>query len=137
MQNTSTDPIVVIEDHPEYLDYLATLLRRAGFAVIPFTAASAAMHFLQQHAVSLVITDVFMPDMDGFEVLNNVRRRFPALPIIAVSGDGPCNGPMFLDGMRHLGACAALAKPIDAAALLAAIAQCLRQSSEGPVNGAV
>jgi CheY-like chemotaxis protein len=137
MQNTSVASIVVIEDHPEYLDYLATLLRRAGYAVAPFTAASAALQFLRHHLATLVITDVFMPEMDGFEVLSEVRRRFPTLPIIAVSGDGPCQGPMFLDAMRQLGACAALTKPIDAAALLAAVAECLAQSSEGPVDGAV
>ncbi|HEV2548734.1 MAG TPA: response regulator [Stellaceae bacterium] len=137
MQNTNLAPIVVIEDHPEYLDYLATLLRRAGYAVAPFTAASAAVQFLQHHSASLVITDVFMPEMDGFEVLSQVRQRFPALPIIAVSGDGPVGGPMFLDAMRQLGACATLTKPIDAGALLAAIAQCLAQPSEGPVDEAI
>ena len=137
MQNTSAAPIVVIEDHPEYLDYLATLLSRAGHAVAPFEAASAALQFLQHHRASLVITDIFMPEMDGFEVLSEVRQRFPMLPIIAISGDGPSEGPMFLDAMRHLGACAALTKPIDAAALLAAITECLAQSSEGPVDGAV
>src|SRR5689334_13146934 len=125
MQNTTVAPIVVIEDHPEYLDYLATLLRRAGYAVAPFTAASAAVQFLQRHPASIVITDVFMPEMDGFEVLRQVRRLFPTVPIIAMSGDGPSKGPMFLDAMRHLGACAALAKPIDPEALLAAIALCL------------
>ena len=137
MQNASAAPIVVIEDHPEYLDYLATLLRRAGYAVAPFTAASAAMQFLQHHRASVVITDVFMPEMDGFEVLSEVRRRFPALPIIAVSGDGPGEGPTFLDAMRNLGAYAALTKPVDAAALLAAIAQCLAQPSKGPADGTV
>jgi CheY-like chemotaxis protein len=137
MQNINIAPIVVIEDHPEYLDYLATLLRRAGYAVAPFTAAGAAVRFLQHHFASIVITDVFMPEMDGFEVLSEVRRRFPALPIIAVSGDAPGQGPTFLDAMRHLGACAALTKPIDAAALLAAIAQCLAQPSKGPVDGTV
>src|SRR5215472_1065069 len=125
MQNTTVVPIVVIEDHPEYLDYLATLLRRAGYAVFPFAAASAAVEHLRHHRVSVVITDVFMPEMDGFEVLHEVRQLLPTLPIIAVSGDGPCQGPLFLDAMRHLGACAALEKPIDAAALLAAVALCL------------
>ena len=125
MQNTTVVPIVVIEDHPEYLDYLATLLRRAGYAVFPFSAASAAVEHLRHHGASVVITDVFMPEMDGFEVLHEVRQLFPTLPVIAVSGDGLSWGPIFLDAMRHLGACAALAKPIDAAALLAAIALCL------------
>lgn len=137
MQNTSAAPIVVIEDHPEYLDYLATLLRRAGYAVAPFKAAGAALEFLRHHPASIVITDVFMPEMDGFEVLSQVRRWFPALPIIAISGDGPSIGQMFLDAMRHLGACAALTKPIDAAALLAAITECLAHASEGPVDGTV
>jgi DNA-binding NtrC family response regulator len=137
MQYTSVAPIVVIEDHPEYLDYLAVSLRRAGYVVAAFTAASTALRHLQDHPASLVITDVFMPEMDGFEVLKEVRRRFPTLPIIAVSGDGPGHGPMFLDAMCHLGACAALAKPIDAAALLAAVQRCLSETSDGQDHGAV
>jgi CheY-like chemotaxis protein len=115
--------IVVIDDHPEHLDYLATLLRRCGYAVDAFRSAQAALRRVEQSAPGLVITDVFMPGMDGFEVLRGLRHAQPELPIIAVSGKGPQDRAIFLKAMQQLGACAGFAKPIDMAALLDAVAR--------------
>lgn len=114
--------IVIIEDHPEYLEYLATLLQRAGYVVAAFARAAQALSFLKQSRANLLITDVFMPEKDGFEVLQEVRRSFPELPLIAVSGVGPRSQSLFLDAMKHMGAVAAFAKPIDGSALLATVA---------------
>jgi len=122
MRKNDSPDIVVIEDHPEYLDYLATLLRRAGYTVATFTTGTAALRYIEHNPVSAVITDVFMPEMDGFEVLKEVRRRFPKLPIIAVSSCGACM-PICLEAMQNLGASATFAKPVDADALLIAIAR--------------
>jgi DNA-binding NtrC family response regulator len=120
MQSTPAK-IVVIEDHPEYLDYLGTLLQRAGYIVAAFRTATAAMRYIEHCSASVVITDVFMPDMDGFEVLKDLQRAYPGLPVIAISGDGLPDQSLFLEGMRHLGARAAFAKPLDTAALLATV----------------
>lgn len=121
-----TDPapaIVVIDDHPEHLDYLAMLLRRAGYAVVAFNKAQAALDYVAQSPVELIITDVFMPDLDGIEVLMALRRSFPDLPVIAVSGIGPRAQPLFLGVMRHLGARATFTKPLDDVALLSTVAR--------------
>jgi CheY-like chemotaxis protein len=115
--------IVVIEDHPEHLDYLATLLRRSGYVVAAFDRAVLALGYLKTWQPRLVITDVFMPEMDGFEVLKEVRRNFPDLPLIAVSGVGPRAQSLFLKAMKQLGARATFAKPLDDRALLATVAK--------------
>jgi CheY-like chemotaxis protein len=115
--------IVVIEDHPEHLDYLATLLRRCGYAVDAFASAKAALRHVEANSTNLVITDVFMPGMDGFEVLKGFRCVRPTLPIIAVSGSGPENRALFLRAMRQLGARAGFAKPIEVRSLLDTVAQ--------------
>jgi two-component system chemotaxis response regulator CheY len=129
-----TDPalatVVIIDDHPEHLDYLAMLLRRAGYVVAAFEKAQAALDFVARSPVDLVITDVFMPDLDGIEVLMALRRSFPDLPVIAVSGVGPRSQPLFLGVMRHMGARATFAKPLDEIALLATMAR-LVGSAEG------
>jgi DNA-binding response OmpR family regulator len=114
--------IVIIEDHPEYLDYLATLLQRAGYIVAAFERAEPALSFLRQSRPRILITDVFMPEKDGVEVLQEVRRSFPDLPLIAVSGLWPGSQSQFQDAMKLMGATAAFAKPIDGSALLATVA---------------
>jgi len=131
MRRNDPPHIVVIEDHPEYLDYVATLLRRAGYAVATFTKGTEALRYLEHNPAGVVVTDVFMPEMDGFEVLKEVRRRFPELPIIGVSGGGPLM-PMCLDAMQSLGANATFAKPVDADALLIAIARLSATPTDRP-----
>jgi DNA-binding NtrC family response regulator len=115
--------IVIIEDHLEYLDYLATLLRRAHYVVAPFERAEPALSFLKQSRASLLITDVFMPEKDGFEVLREVRHSFPDLPLIAISGLWPGSQSSFVEAMKDMGAIAAFTKPIDVSALLATVAE--------------
>ena len=123
--------IVVIEDHPEHLDFIATLLRRAGYRVAPFRAARAALAHVERSAVDLVITDVFMPEIDGFEVLRALQALRPDLPLIAVSGAASPDPVHFLGSIKSLGAREVLMKPIDAAALLAAVANILAAGPGG------
>ena len=101
-------------------------LRRAGYAVAPFQQATAALTHIRVAGAQLVITDVFMPEKDGFEVLIALKRDFPSLPIIAVSGSSPAEKPLFLDAMCHLGAQAAFTKPIDETMLLQVVARLVR-----------
>lgn len=122
MENATPARIVVIEDHPEHLDYLTTLLCRAGYVVAAFKSAISALGYLAQCPAKLVITDVFMPEMDGFEVLKTLQQSHPGVPLIAVSGGGLLDRADFLGCMNDLGARAVFTKPLDAAALLGAIA---------------
>ncbi len=120
MESATPAPIVVIEDHPEHLDYLATLLRRAGYVVAAFDNAMHALRYMAHCPVSLVITDVFMPEMDGFEVLRTLQQSHPGVPLIAVSGAASRDDADFLACMKTLGARAVFTKPLDATALLGA-----------------
>jgi CheY-like chemotaxis protein len=131
MPNASCDTIVVIEDHPEFRDYIATLLRRAGYAVIGFATAVAALRHIASVPARLIITDVFMPDMDGFEVLTELKRLHLDIPVIALTGADPRHA-MFLDAIKQMGARAGFTKPIDATALLAAVAHLGGDPSKGP-----
>ena len=121
MEDATPPRILIIEDHPEHRDYLAALLRRAGHLVVAFGSAPAALRYMADHPVSLVITDIFMPEMDGFEVLKTLQQTHPQVPLIAVSGGASYDRSDFLACMQNLGARAAFAKPLDAAALLGAV----------------
>jgi CheY-like chemotaxis protein len=134
MQNAVNRTVVVIEDHPEHLDFVTTLLSRAGYAVAGFSTAQAALRYLAIHPASLVITDVFMPEMDGFEVLKELKRACLEVPVIAVTGIDRRQA-LFLDAMRHLGAHATFTKPVDAEALLGAVARLVGSPSPPPNSG--
>jgi CheY-like chemotaxis protein len=121
MEDLTRGPIVVIEDHPEHLDYLATLLRRTGYVVAGFERANSALDYLAHCPAGLVITEVFMPEMDGFEVLKALQQRYPHLPLIAVSSAASPERAHFLTGIKVLGARAVFTKPLDVCALLAVV----------------
>jgi len=76
---------------------------------------------LRGASVDLVITDVNMPDMNGIEVLLQLRRTRPGLPVIVMSGGGRLDKQMLLETALTLSATATIAKPIDFAALLVTI----------------
>lgn len=118
--------IVIIDDDKDYLAFLVALLSRAGYACQGFIEARKALEYMQAAPAGLVVTDVFMPDTDGIEVLRSIRRTSPVTPVIALSGANGRYRRFYLDAMQALGAAFELAKPIDPARLLIAVESCLR-----------
>ena len=110
-------PIVVIDDDEEHLAYVTALLTRMGRACLGFASAREAIAFMKGNRVAFVITDIFMPDMDGFELLRALRTAFPAVAVVTLSGEGRMTKDFYLECAQHLGAAAALRKPFDPDAL--------------------
>ena len=69
-----TDEVMVVEDREEDLRLLSMMLDEAGYAVIPATSGEEALRKLSHRKPSLIILDLIMPGMDGFEVLKNLRE---------------------------------------------------------------
>jgi len=120
--------IVVIDDDSQHLVYVTTVLTRAHYHSVGFTRARQALSFIEENAVDLVITDIFMPDMDGFELLRAIRDRFPAMPVVTLSGDAPIEKDFYLKCSTHLGAVASLKKPLEPATLRATVSQLLSRA---------
>lgn len=118
--------IVVIDDHPEHLELVETMLVRAGYEAVGFGKAAAALSYIEQRPASLIITDIYMPDMDGIELLRCLGRLFPAVPVIAISGSDRTRDGFLLKAMQAFGAHAIFTKPLDEAALLATVARLVR-----------
>lgn len=68
--------ILIVDDQPQNLQVLSTTLRQAGYQVAAATSGPTALRILDRRLPDLVLCDVMMPDMDGYEVC----RRFKALP---------------------------------------------------------
>lgn len=116
--------ILVIDDDEDYLEYLTVLLTRAGCAAHARRHGRKLVEVLGAQPFHAVVTDLYMPDVDGIEVLLAIRRLVPALPVICITGSsGPSNR-----AMAALGADAVLSKPVDAAVLLGALRRVLGDS---------
>lgn len=79
--------ILLVDDEPSIRFVLGAVLEHAGYAVDSAEDGFAALRKLQSAMPDLVITDLRMPNMNGFELLSVLRTRFPQLPTIAISGE--------------------------------------------------
>lgn len=117
-------PIVVIDDDPDHLDMLSTLLERSGFGVVGFTVPREGLYYLLDNAAALTVIDLCMPDLNGVELVRRLQVSRPDLPVIGISGADDAN--LHLRTMRDSGAVTALRKPLAPARFLAAVRSNLR-----------
>ena len=78
--------LLVVEDEPTIRQLFATLLSSAGFSVAQAQDGFAALEEVRRKRPALILSDLNMPRMTGFELLSVIRRRFPSIHIIAMSG---------------------------------------------------
>jgi len=112
--------IAVVDDDPRLLESLQDLLESAGYEVALHASGSS---LLASHlsAVHCLITDVGMPDMNGFELRDRVKAVRPELPVILISGRRELT--------EHApGSDGFFRKPFDGTALLTAIEKALRNA---------
>jgi DNA-binding response OmpR family regulator len=110
--------VLVIEDHPDLRDFLRLALEAQNYEVLTAANGREALAYLNGHRVDAILTDLFMPEMDGIETLAEVRKRFPGVRVIAMSGRP---GFDYLPVTRELGVKHTLRKPFDIQELLAAL----------------
>jgi two-component system C4-dicarboxylate transport response regulator DctD len=113
--------IHVVEDDADHCAALCDLIEASGYRAAGFLSGEAALASIT--VPDLVITDLRMPHMDGFEVLRGLRARAPELPVVVITGHGDV--PHAVRAMRE-GAEDFLEKPYDASHLMAVIARALK-----------
>jgi len=113
--------VAVIDDQALMRDMMAVALRRQGFQVIAAANGREALQKLADVKVDVVVTDIFMPEADGIEVLRELRRRDPDMPVIAVSGGSLQMPGDFLRMASVLGAARTLSKPFRPDELVEAV----------------
>jgi len=120
--------ILVIDDNPEFRIILETHLVSAGHDIVSANDGDAGIELIEQHAdLALVLTDILMPQRDGVEVLRTVKRRWPHLPVIALSGGGWIGAEELLGMAGRLGADHVLQKPVTREVLLGAVNDALNK----------
>lgn len=102
--------ILLVDDEVGMRDMLSWSLRESGFALERASNGTDALAVLDRASVDLIVTDLTMPQRNGFELLTALRERGDAPPVIVVTGFGTVE--MAVQAMR-LGAVDFILKPFD------------------------
>lgn len=117
--------IAVVDDDMRMLESLGDLLEASGYRAMSFRSAAALLE-RGLRGVDLIVADIGMPGMDGFELRDIALRDRPNLPIVLITGRHE-----LAERGRKKGIPQIFRKPFDAGALLAAIGQALHPFGQG------
>jgi CheY-like chemotaxis protein len=113
--------ILVIDDEPLLRSTVVTILTRAGFGVEEAPDGAAGIAMFHKNQPDMVITDLFMPNRDGIEVVMELKRSYPHTKILAMTGGGQMQMMELASAAKSLGATHILYKPFDKESLLGAV----------------
>ena len=114
-----TKRILVVDDDADMRLTLRLALELAGYSVEEAANARQAIEAQRRQPADVLVTDIFMPDADGFEAIDAFRREFPATKIVVVSGGAQFTKRDYLPDAELMGVEATLQKPFDVDQLLA------------------
>jgi PAS domain S-box-containing protein len=120
--------IIVVDDEPDSQDFIAFVLQQAGADILPMPSAIAALKVIQQVQPDLIVSDIGMPEMDGYMMIEQIRKlpsqRRDVLAIALTAYAGEVNERNILQAgfQKHL------AKPIDPNELVAAVTRLVMPS---------
>ena len=113
--------IMVVDDNAPIRRLLRRSLEEDGHTVLEAPNGRMALSYMGGGPVELVISDVFMPDVNGFDFLMSIRDAFPATRIIMISGGGDLGATPTLSAAANLGADRVFEKPFDLEEMLVAV----------------
>ena len=116
--------ILVIEDDPGMRDLMEKSLEEAGHEVFLAADGKQGLKLQRAEAMELIITDIYMPEMEGLEFIRTIRKGTSNIPIIAVTGD---TDPRSLESAKKLGAVKTMTKPFRPEELRAAVRMVLNR----------
>jgi CheY-like chemotaxis protein len=125
--NVPYGPLLIVEDVPNILELLSVTLKFKGYPVITATNGEEALKLIEQEHPALIVSDILMPKMDGFQLIQRLRThpKTSQIPIIILSATYVT--PEDRDFVMKLGAARFLEKPVDTEEFLLTIAEVLTQ----------
>lgn len=104
--------ILVFDDEPFILLMIKKMLEKAGHEVDMALNGREGMELFEKNKPDLLITDIIMPEKEGLETIIELRKKYPELKIIAISGGGRIGPDGYLPGAKLLGADMVFQKPL-------------------------
>ena len=80
--------VLVVDDEDQMRKLIRLVLQQEGHTVVEASNGKRAIQHIQEAEIDLVISDVVMPDMDGLELIREIRRTHPGIKVLAISGPG-------------------------------------------------
>lgn len=121
----SRKTIIVTDDDPSVRSVIRFALESRGYGVIEASDGSEVLRLSELRTASLLITDIVMPNVEGTELIMQVRRSRPELPILALSGGPSMGRDVYLTVASKVGAQRTLAKPFAPSVLLQVVHELL------------
>jgi two-component system cell cycle response regulator DivK len=121
----SAIPVLVVDDHPPNVRLLKILLEAEGYAVRTAASGAEALGVLAEFRPRVILMDVQLPDMDGYEVTRRILAdgRTRSIPVVAVTSFA---GPSDEARAREAGCAAWVSKPVDTRTLPALVGRIAR-----------
>ncbi|MBW2195074.1 MAG: response regulator [Deltaproteobacteria bacterium] len=113
--------VVVIDDNAEIRHVIELKLRTQGYKVITAANGKEGLNLIKSKQPDVVITDIIMPEKEGIEVITEVRRDFPNVKIIAMSGGGLIGPHEYLSWTKMMGVQRTFTKPFAINEILEAV----------------
>ena len=113
--------ILVVDDEPEVVHFLQRFLETKGYRVSTAFDGREALAAFEKNPVDLIVLDIFMPEIDGLEVMKILMLQVPELPVLVISGGSPVDGTNLLKVAMDLGARQVFEKPIALMEILKAV----------------
>ena len=120
--------ILIIDDESQIRSMLRLMLERVGYEIAEAPDGIEGIRQYRENPADLIITDLIMPNKDGIGMIIDLKKEFPKVKIIAMSGGGVNRPEGYLDGAKKLGATRTLTKPIDRDELLKAVKDTLKDN---------
>ena len=117
--------ILITDDEVNIVSGLKYAFEDEGYTVLSANNGLEAWHLVNTNAVDLVITDLRMPEMDGYELIRKINASYPMLPIIVLTGHGTIETAV--ETMRD-GAVDFFTKPVDLDKLLLVVKKSIKNS---------
>ena len=125
-QEQITGRILVIDDESEIRKLFIKKLAARGYEIIEACDGKQGLKLYRENRPDLVITDLVMPEKEGIETITELKREFPKVKIIAISGGGRNIPDAYLQIAKSLGAERTFSKPIDWPELIKAVRKLLK-----------
>ncbi len=113
--------VLVVDDDFQMREMLGVILGRKGYDVATAPDGSVAVRLQKEKPYDIVITDIIMPEKEGLETISEIRRNYPRVKIIAISGGGRNRPDGYLELAKQIGANMVLAKPFGSWEILSAV----------------
>ena len=125
-ENNSTSKILIVDDDYTILSVLRKILERAAYTVFEASNGAEALKVLKEKKVNLVISDVYMPELSGIDLLAEIKKFKSAIPVILVTGKASVEAAV---ECMKIGALDYISKPLSLSKIEETVAKALEYAS--------